>query len=135
MKSRSDKLRRLVAVQRHMERMAEIELASTAQARQELVEKQENAMQAISSMEPIHAGLKNQYALQYERHVSRDAQLEKIQEVQEKQVLREKAKGDRLNDHFLLAREGEDREREEEGLLDLLEIRLASPASSKLDET
>lgn len=134
MKSKADKLKRLVAVQRHMERMAELELASISLSRQELAVKRDNAMEAISSMEAIHAGLKNQYALQYERHTTRDAQLEKLQEVQEKQVLREKAKGDRLNEHYLVAREGEDREREEESLLDLLEIRLASPASSKLDE-
>ncbi len=134
MKSKADKLKRLVNVQRHMERMAEIELAATAQAREELDVKRGHAMEAISSMETIHAGLKNQYARQYERMTTRDAQLEKMQEYQESQVLREKAKADRLDEHYVGARDEEDREREETALFDLLEIRLATTASSKLDK-
>ncbi len=134
MKSKAEKLKRLVKVQRHMERMAELELAETSRTRQEISLRQDHAIEAISSMEPIHAGLKSQYALQYERLTTRDAQLSRLQEVQQNQVLREKAKADRLDEHYVGARDDEDREQQETALFDMLEVRLATPASSKLDK-
>ena len=135
-KNRSDKLKRLVAVQRHMERMAELDLASTTEVRRELAQKMEFAMDAIGSFEPVHMSLKGQYALQYGRLNGQDQQMETLQEVQENRILREKAKGDRLEEHFKDARNAEEREREDNAVIDLIEMRLAldAPASSKVEK-
>ncbi|SOC83475.1 hypothetical protein SAMN05421890_1925 [Ensifer adhaerens] len=135
-KGRAAKLKRLVAVQRHMERIAELELAETTQRRQELSGRMEEAIEAIGSFNPIHASMKSQYAAQYGRLSGEDQHLVEVQDVQEKQILKEKAKGDRLEENWKEARSAEDREREDNAVIDLLEIRLSmpSPASSKLGE-
>lgn len=135
-KGRAAKLKRLVAVQRHMERIAEIELAETTQRRQELSTRMDEAIEAIGSFNPIHAGMKSQYAAQYGRLSGEDQTLDERQEAQEQQILREKAKGDRLEDNWKTARAAEDREREDNAVIDLIEMRLSmpAPASSKLGE-
>jgi hypothetical protein len=135
-KTRSGKLRRLVSVQRHMERIAELELAETTQRREELSVRMDEAIEAIGSFNPIHASMKSQYAAQYGRLSGEDQQLDDLQEAQEKQILREKAKGDRLEENWKDARSAEDREREDNAVIDLIEMRLAldSSASSKLGE-
>jgi hypothetical protein len=135
-KGRSEKLKRLVAVQRHMERMAEIDLANTTRTRQEIAVKMDDAMLAIGSFEPVHIGLKDQYARQYGRLSGSDQQMANLQAVQENRILREKAKGDRLDEHFRDARSSEEREREDNAVIDVIEMRLAlpAPASSKLEK-
>ena len=134
-KTRSEKLKRLVAVQRHMEKMAEIDLANTTRSRQEIAGKMDEAMFAIGSFEPVHIGMKDQYARQYGRLSGQDQQMASLQSVQESRILREKAKGDRLDEHFRDARSLEEREQEDNAVVDLIELRLAleTPASSKLD--
>lgn len=133
-KGRAAKLKRLVAVQRHMERIAEIELAETTQRRQELSERMDEAIEAIGSFNPIHAGMKSQYAAQYGRLSGEDQRLDDLQDAQEKQILKEKAKGDRLEENWKDARSAEDREKEDNSVIDLIEMRLSmpAPASSKL---
>jgi hypothetical protein len=134
--SRSDKLKRLVTVQRHMERIAEIDLSNTTRTRQELAQKMDQAIAAIGSFDPVHMGLKGQYARQHGRLTGQDQQMANLQNVQESKILREKAKGDRLEDHFKDARAAEDREREDNAIIELIEMRMAleAPASSKVDE-
>lgn len=134
--NRSDKLKRLVTVQRHMEKMAEIDLSNTTRTRHELAKKMDQAIAAIGSFNPVHLGLKGQYARQHGRFTGQDQQLANLQGVQESRILREKAKGDRLEDHFKDARAAEEREIEDNAIIELIEMRLAleAPASSKVDE-
>ncbi|MCD2179043.1 hypothetical protein [Rhizobium sp. C1] len=135
-KGRAAKLKRLVAVQRHMERIAELELAETTQRRQMLSARMGEAIEAIGSFNPVHTGMKSQYAAQYGRLSGEDQNLIEVQDAQEKQILREKAKGDRLEENWKEARSAEDREREDNAVIDLIEMRLSmpAPASSKLGE-
>jgi hypothetical protein len=135
-KSRSDKLKRLVAVQRHMEQMAELELADTTRTRREIAVRMDDAIEAIGSFNPVHAAMKGQYAAQYGRMTGEDQRLAGLQEVQENQILREKAKGDRLEENWKDARAAEDREREDNAVIDLIELRMSMDpsASSKLGE-
>ncbi|MNL72337.1 hypothetical protein D3C87_1976330 [compost metagenome] len=49
-------------------------------------------------------------------------------------VMRERAKGDKLDEHRLEAREDEDRAAADEAILDLVDMRFSTPASSKLHE-
>lgn len=124
-KTRSEKLKRLVAVQRHMEKIAEIDLSMTTSIREELAEKMDYAMVAIGSFSPVHLGLKDQYARQHGRFRGEDQQMANLQAVQEQRILQEKVKGDRLEEHFREARAAEDREREDNAVIELIDMRLA----------
>ncbi len=132
---RSKKLKRLVSVQRHLERMAESELAATTKHREEIAQSMEVVIHAIGSMEPIHRSFSQNYAERYGRLTIKDGQLENIQQIQEMKVLRERTKGDRLEENMKKARELEDREASDQAIYDLLEITLAAPASSKVQSS
>jgi hypothetical protein len=130
--SRSKKLKRLVTVQRHLEKMAEQELATTTQHRQEVAQSMEVVIAAIGSMEPVHRQFSQNYAERFGRLTIKETQLQNIQKMQETKVLKERTKADRLEENMKEARELEDREASDQAIYDLLEITLASPASSKL---
>nr|CAD6615549.1 hypothetical protein RKHAN_02903 [Rhizobium sp. Khangiran2] len=130
--NRSKKLKRLVSVQRHMEKMAEHELAATTQHRAEVAQSMEVVIQAIGSIDPIHRSFSQNYAERFGRLTIKDGQLESIQQIQEMKVLRERTKGDRLEEHMKKAREQEERQASDQAIYDLLEITFAAPASSKV---
>ncbi|MFK0384919.1 hypothetical protein [Agrobacterium sp. NPDC090273] len=131
---RSDKLKRLTAVQRHMEKMAEVELADTTRARSEVTQAMDNVLEAMTSMEPVHQMFSKHYSDRYGRLVVKDRQLTGAQQLQENKVLREKTKADRLEEKMLGARDLEDREADDNAIYDLLEIIsvTSTPASSKV---
>jgi hypothetical protein len=135
-KTRSEKLKRLVAVQRHLERMAEQELAENSRQRAEVTQSMERTMEAISSTDPLHAPFSRHYTHRFARLVTRDQQLEGMQTAIEMKVVKERTKADRLEDHMKDARELEDREADDNAVYDLIDQRLASstPASSKVQE-
>jgi hypothetical protein len=132
--NRSKKLKRLVTVQRHLEKMAESELAATTRHRQEVAQSMEVVIEAIGSMEPVHRQFSQHYAERYGRLTIKDQQLENVQQFQENKVLKERTKAERLEDHMKDARDLEDREASDQAIYDLLEITLAAPASSKLQK-
>ncbi|AAK86394.2 hypothetical protein EN41_14490 [Agrobacterium tumefaciens] len=133
---RSEKLKRLVTVQRHMEKMAEVELADTTRVRSEVAQSMESTFEAMSSMEPVHQTFSKHYSDRYSRLVVQDRQLEGVQQFQENKVLKEKTKADRLEDRMHIARDLEDREAGDNAIYDLLEITNVShtPASSKVGD-
>ena len=133
--NRSKKLKRLVSVQRHMEKMAEHELAATAQHRAEVAQSMEVVIQAIGSIDSIHRSFSQNYAERFGRLTIKDGQLENIQQIQEMKVLRERTKGDRLEEHMKRAREQEERQASDQAIYDLLEITFAAPASSKVQSS
>lgn len=134
MKSRSDKLKRLVMVQRHLERMAESELAETARQRRVLSETIDVVVDAMGSASPLHAMFSGHYASQLGRLAQKDQMLLGIQQVHESKVLKERAKGDRLEDNMKEARTSEDREAADNAIYDVVDqqIMIGSPASGKL---
>ncbi|CUX21266.1 MULTISPECIES: hypothetical protein [Agrobacterium] len=133
---RSEKLKRLVTVQRHMEKMAEVELADTTRVRSEVAQSMESTFEAMSSMDPVHQTFSKHYSDRYGRLVVQDRQLEGVQQFQENKVLKEKTKADRLEDRMHIARDLEDREADDNAIYDLLEITNVSqtPASSKVGD-
>ncbi|MFA7415776.1 MAG: hypothetical protein WC048_14945 [Rhizobium sp.] len=133
-KKKSEKLKRLVAVQRHMEKMAESDLANTARQREEVSASMNTVMEAIGSLDPVHRLFAQQYADRFDRLTNMEKQLAGIQQAQEMKVLRERAKGDRLEDNMAEARIGEDREADDNAIYDLVDMRYSTPASSKLHE-
>jgi hypothetical protein len=135
-KSRSEKLKRLVAVQRHLERIAENELADTTRQRNEVSQSMEKVIDAISSGDPVHMAFSVHYAERYGRLSLKDQQLEGIQKLIETKVLQERTKADRLEDHMKDARELEMREADDNAVYDIIDQRFAdaTPASSKVQK-
>ncbi|WP_313613984.1 hypothetical protein [Agrobacterium sp.] len=134
---RSRKLKRLVTVQRHMEKMAEVTLADTTRQRVEVNESMDSILNALSSMDPVHHQFSKIYSERFGRLTVKDKQLSGAQQLQEMAVLKEKTKGDRLQDKMYEARDDEDREIDDNAIYDLLEIMNATPApaSSKVRDT
>ncbi|NTJ64577.1 hypothetical protein G6M50_26640 [Agrobacterium rhizogenes] len=135
-KTRSEKLKRLIAVQRHLERMAEIELADTTRQRSEVTEAMERVMVAIGSVDPVHMAFSIHYAERYGRLMIRDQQLESIQTLIQMKVQQERTKADRLEEHMKDARELELRESDDNAVYDIIDQHFAgaTPASSKVQK-
>lgn len=131
---KSQKLKRLVSVQRHLEKLAENELADAVRQRHALGESMTNVMDAITSLSDLHRPFARNYAERFSRLMTRDQQLEGMQRVHEAKILRERTKGDRLEERMQDARGQEDRAAEDDAVYDLLDLTFASetPASSKL---
>ncbi|RVK89974.1 hypothetical protein CN150_29195 [Sinorhizobium meliloti] len=135
MKARSEKLKRLIAVQRHLERMAESEVAETARQRTELAGTIDVVVDAMGSAHPMHRVFSGHYASQLGRLVQKDQMLLGIQQVHEARMMKERAKGDRLEEHMKDARLSEDREAADNSILDLIDQHVSggAPASGKVD--
>lgn len=125
--TRSEKLKRLVAVQRHLEQMAESELAATTQLREEVGKSMDRVIDAIGSLEPVHRMFAQHYSERFGRLAIQDHHLAGAQMVHERQVLKERAKAERLEDGMREARMQENRDAEDEAIYDLLELQLAMP--------
>ena len=130
---RSKELKRLVNVQRQLERMAEGELAANTEQRREVEQSMEVVMEAISYGKPVHMQFSRNYSERYGRLMIKDKQLAGVQQVLESKVLRERTKGDRLEEQMKDARELEDRERDDNAIYELLELTLLT--SSGKDHT
>jgi hypothetical protein len=133
--TRSQKLKRLVAVQRHLEKMADYELAATVRYRAEVNQSMEDVIDAIGSADPLHRQFAHHYAERFDRLNTKERQLAGVQQIQETKVLKERTKGDRLEDNMKEARELEDREAADNAIYELIEMMLAAPASSKLQSS
>jgi len=119
--SRAEKLARLVRVQRQIERMAETELSHTLREQAATEATQEALVEAVGSFNPIHAAMSHQYAQRFQRLSAKSQLLEGAKSLQERRMLTEKTKADRLEDQAERAAEVEDRLAVDETLLDLLD--------------
>lgn len=123
---RSDKLKRLVAVQRHIEKMSENELAATTRHRNEVNQSMEEVIGAIGSLDPVHRQFSHHYAEKFARLTAKEQQLANIQQMQEVRVLKERTKADRLDETRKEARDHEDREAADNAIYELIEMTLAA---------
>jgi hypothetical protein len=123
--SRSEKLDRLVKVQRHLEQMAEADLANTMRARQEIQDNLVAVVDAIGSLAPVHQIFAGLYSGQISRLTAKDQHLQTMQQIHENKMLREKAKGDRLEENMKDAREHERREADDAAVYDVIEQQIA----------
>lgn len=135
-KSRSEKLKRLVVMQRHLERIAENELADTTRQRSEVTDSMDRVMDAIGSVDPVHMAFSVHYAERYGRLTIKDQQLEGIQTMIQMKVQQERTKAERLEEHMKDARELETREADDNSVYDIIDQRFAgaTPASSKVQK-
>jgi hypothetical protein len=132
---RSAKLKRLVDVQRHLEKLAEYELAETTARQTELAETMDRTMNAMVSLEEHHRVFARNYAANLSRLEVRNQQLKIAQQLQEQKILKEKTKGDRLDERRAEAAMDEDREVQDEAVYNLVELALLrlTSASAKLN--
>ncbi|ACI53646.1 hypothetical protein GGI64_002514 [Rhizobium leguminosarum] len=131
-KNRSQKLKRLLSVQRHIERMAENDLAETSRQRIEVNAAMDDVILALGSMDPVHHAFSQNYADRFGRLSIKDLQLTGMQEVHEMRLARERAKGDRFEEGMKEALEAERREADDNAVYDVIDQQFATPASSKL---
>lgn len=124
-RSRSQKLKRLVTVQRHLEKMAEIDLAGTTRQRQEVAETMDAVVDAINSLDPMHRSFSRIYSGQFSRLQQTDQMLANVQQMHEMRVMRERTKGDRMEERMQEAREAEDREADDTSIYDLIDQHVA----------
>ncbi|MGD9477962.1 UNVERIFIED_ORG: hypothetical protein LHK14_05650 [Roseateles sp. XES5] len=129
--NRSDKLKRLVTVQRHLEKMAEIDLANTTRQRQEVNETMEVVVEAINSLEPVHRSFSHHYSGQYSRLQQQEQMLANVQQMHEMRVVRERTKGDRMEERMKEARSAEEREAADDSIYDLIDQHIAYKARSE----
>lgn len=129
--SKSAKLGRLVKVQRHLEHMAENELAATTRARAEVADDLQAVVDAIGSVDSVHQLFASIYSGQISRLTAKDQHLQTVQQIQEQKILREKAKADRLAERAGEARDLEDGEAQERAIHELLDIHLVLRDSSE----
>ncbi|MBY5868270.1 hypothetical protein [Rhizobium leguminosarum] len=133
-KKRSQKLKRLLSVQRHIERMAENDLAETSRQRVEVNVAMDDVILALGSMDPVHHAFSQNYADRFGRLTIKDQQLTGMQQIHEMRLTREHAKGDRLEDGMKEALEVERREADDNAVYDVIDQQFATPASSKLQK-
>ncbi|MDP2121415.1 MAG: hypothetical protein Q8S27_11820 [Hoeflea sp.] len=132
MASRAEKLARLARVQRQIERMTENELSHILREQAAADATQDALVDAIGSFDPVHAAMSHQYALRFQRLSARAQQLSGMKAVQERRVLIEKTKADRLSEQAGEAAGAEDRLTADESLLDLLEAAFgATPGGTR----
>ncbi|ANM09168.1 hypothetical protein B5K08_03740 [Rhizobium leguminosarum bv. trifolii] len=131
-KNRSQKLKRLLSVQRHIERMAENDLAETSRQRVEVNAAMDDVIVALGSMDPVHHAFSQNYADRFGRLSIKDQQLTGMQQVHEMRLARERAKGDRFEEGMKEALEAERREADDNAVYDVIDQQFATPASSKL---
>ncbi|MBY5815568.1 hypothetical protein J3P71_04630 [Rhizobium leguminosarum] len=133
-KKRSQKLKRLLSVQRHIERIAENDLAETSRQRVEVNVAMDDVILALGSMDPVHHAFSQNYADRFGRLTIKDQQLTGMQQIHEMRLTRERAKGDRLEDGMKEALEVERREADDNAVYDVIDQQFATPASSKLQK-
>jgi hypothetical protein len=133
-KKRSQKLKRLLSVQRHIERMAENDLAETSRQRVEVNAAMDDVILALGSMDPVHHAFSQNYADRFGRLTIKDQQLTGMQQIHEMRLTRERAKGDRLEEGMQEALEAERREADDNAVYDVIDQQFATPASSKLQK-
>ena len=124
-KTRSEKLKRLVTVQRHLEKMAESDLANTARQRRENAETMEVVADAINSLDPVHRSFSRVYSGQYGKLQQNEQMLANVQQMHEMRVVRERAKGDRMEERMREARDAEDRVAADDSIYDLIDQHIA----------
>ena len=82
-------------------------------------------MDAIGSLAPVHQIFAGLYSGQISRLTARDQHLQTVQSIQENKMMRERAKGDRLEEKMGEARLSELRTADDDAIYDILDQQMA----------
>ena len=122
---RSKKLDRLAKVQSHLKQMAENELALTTRERNDLAQKIDALTGYLTTYDPLHQDMLKHYVMRHSRLMARDVRLESIQQAQERHVLMEPKKGEKLVEKRDAARQDEARERDDNSIYELVDLQMS----------
>jgi hypothetical protein len=86
-------------------------------SRQPSTQSQDALVEAVGSFDPVHAAMSRNYAQRFQRLSVQSQQLQGIKSVQERRVLTEKTKADRLTDQAEAAAVSEERAAVDEACL------------------
>lgn len=125
-RKRSERLERLVEVQRRIEQLAEVNLSETRRERDRVRRSMEGVVDALGSFGGVHVMFSQVYARRIAALTMKEQRLEGLAGVQERRLRAEQAKGDRLEDGLKAARAAEERADTDEELYDLID-RLGAP--------
>jgi hypothetical protein len=118
---RSQKLARLVGVQRQMEKMVEMDLAAILQERADIAAGMDAIVAAMSSDNAMHHDFSRLYAMQLGALKLKDQQLAGRSRLLQQKLLGERAKADRLGERRDDAARQEERGREDQAVYDIIE--------------
>jgi len=127
---RSRKLKRLVKVQRQLERLAEMDLAETNRERDRISAAIDGVVGAMNSLAPTHRVFSHIYAQRVGALTVRNQRLDGLASVQEQKLLVERSKADRLHETMMEESAAEEREAEDASLYDLIDQIAAGRGSS-----
>ena len=80
---------------------------------------------AINSLNPVHRTFSRHYSGHYNKLQQQDQMLSNVQQMHEMRVVRERTKGDRMEDRMKEAREAEDRVAADDSIYDLIDQHLS----------
>ena len=83
------------------------------------------------SLEPVHRSFSRHYSNQYGKLQQQDQMLANVQQMHEMRVVRERTKGDRMEEHRKEARNAEDREAADNSIYDLIDQHIAYKAGDE----
>lgn len=118
---KSQRLQRIVNIQRQKEKMAEIELADVVNAQRYNQDSMESVLDALGTFDPIHMVCSGHYSKRLSNLDIKKRQLQLHREMQEKNMMKERVKADRLEERVDAFKMNEAREAEDEGLQDLID--------------
>lgn len=130
-KKKSERLQRLVTIQRQKEKLAENELAAVLSAQRYNDDSVNSVIDALGKFDPIHMVVSGHYSKRLSSLDTKKKKLDFQRGVQEKNMLTERTKANRLEERADAFKVDESREAEEEGLHDLMDI-LSSHNKSSL---
>lgn len=114
-------LRRLVALQRQLQRLAEADLAQANREREEVCSAIENLVEAMSGMSATHRLFPHLYARQLSTLKARDQMLAGQIDLHRARLNTERTRGDRVDHKLDQVNQDNERHFDEEALFDMLD--------------
>lgn len=118
----SERLKRLIKIQRQKEKIAQTDLAFILNRQQQADHSVSNVLDALGSISPLHSTFASHYTKRLTSLETTQKKLQMHRAAQEKKMLTERVKADRLEEKMLRASLDEERHDLEENMQDLLDM-------------
>lgn len=127
---KSQRLKRLVKIQRQKEKIAGTDLAYILAQQRQAEHSVTSVLDALGTVSPLHSTFAPHYSKRLTMLEMAQKKLGMHRAAQEKKMLTERAKADRLDEKLQDANQSDVQEEEEEALQDLIDLLAASAQSS-----
>lgn len=118
----SDRIKRLIKIQRQKEKIAETDLAFILGRQRQNEDSVASVLDALGAINPLHSTFANHYTKRLSSLEIMQKKLQMHRTAQEKKMLTERVKADRLEDKLKSANLDEERGDQEEDMQDLLDL-------------